>query len=467
MLRTLWSLFVLVGAVLVLVWIADRPGDVSLQWLGFRVESSFALLAAAVGVLAIITALTYRLWLALRRAPSRVSEAWLGRRRQKGFQALTRGMVAVAAGDAEEARRSVKRAEVLLNDPPLTLLLAAQAAQLEGDDTAAAGFFRAMADQQETEFLGVRGLLTQAIKRGDAAEALNLARRAYRLRPKSAWVADNLHQLQARNGNWLDAQVTTEEQVRNGLISRDNGRRRKAVLALQQGLENRRQGDLEAATRLFKSAANSAPGLIPAVAAFADSLVADGKPKRARELIEKTWPMSPHPDLLKHYWAALGDSNDGLTQALVQMKATERLVKANRDHPESRIGLARAALAARLWGEARTHLGALTGGEGVTEAYNQEARVCRLWAELEDAEHADADAARRWLSLASHAETDPTWVCGGCGNAVDEWSAICGNCGAFDSFTWRKPPHVASLPELAPALDGDVSLPALIETKAD
>jgi len=467
MLRTLWSLFILVGAVLALAWIADQPGDASLQWQGFRVESSFALLAVVVGVLAIVTALAYRLWLALRRAPGQVSDAWLGRRRHKGFQALTRGMVAVAAGDAEEARRSVKRAEVLLNDPPLTLLLSAQTAQLEGNDTSAAGFFRAMAEQQETEFLGVRGLLTQAIKRGDAAEALNLARRAYRLRPKSAWVADNLIQLQARNGNWLDAQVTSEEQVRNGLISRDNGRRRKAVLTLEQGLEKRRQGDLVAAAQLFKSAANLAPGLIPAVATFADTLVAAGKDKRARELIEKTWLMSPHPKLLKLYWAALGNSGDGPAQALAQMKATEHLVKANRDHSESHIALARAALAARLWGEARTHIGALSCSEGgVTKAYNHEARVCRLWAELEDAEHAAA-ASLQWLSLASHAETDPTWVCDGCGNAVDDWSAICGNCRAFDGFTWRKPPQVAGLNKPSLASDGTANLQVLIETEAD
>ena len=49
-----------------------------------------------------------------------------------------------------------------------------------------------MMEQPETEFLGLRGLLTQAIKRGDKGEALDLARRAYRLKPKSAWVAANI-----------------------------------------------------------------------------------------------------------------------------------------------------------------------------------------------------------------------------------------------------------------------------------
>ena len=59
------------------------------------------------------------------------------RRRRAGYRALTQGMVAVAAGDPQEARRFARSADALLADPPLTLLLSAQAAQLDGDETAA------------------------------------------------------------------------------------------------------------------------------------------------------------------------------------------------------------------------------------------------------------------------------------------------------------------------------------------
>ena len=46
--------------------------------------------------------------------------------------------------------------------------LAAQAAQLNGDELAARKYFTAMLDRPETRFLGLRGLLTQALKTGDA-----------------------------------------------------------------------------------------------------------------------------------------------------------------------------------------------------------------------------------------------------------------------------------------------------------
>src|SRR5262249_1991532 len=74
-------------------------------------------------------------------------------------------------GGCGEAKRQAKIANNLLNDPPLTLLLAAQTAQLGGDEDAARRYFTAMLEKPETAFLGLRGLLMQAMKAGDRAEA--------------------------------------------------------------------------------------------------------------------------------------------------------------------------------------------------------------------------------------------------------------------------------------------------------
>ena len=48
---------------------------------------------------------------------------------------------------------------------------------------------------------------------------------------------------------------------------------------------------------------------------------------------------------------------------------------------------------------------------------------------------------------ASNAAADPAWVCDHCGNTVSEWSVVCGKCESFDSFRWRTPPSIVSLPE--------------------
>ena len=54
-------------------------------------------------------------------------------------------------------------------------------------------------------------------------------------------------------------------------------------------------------------------------------------------------------------------------------------------------------------------------------------------------------AAREWLVRAANADPDPLWVCQDCGDAADTWSALCGACGSFDKFQWRRPSRVPGL----------------------
>lgn len=438
MLRAMRYAVVLALLVAAAVWLAEQPGAVTLVWRGYRLDTSVSILVFAVAVIAAIAALVYRFWRFLRHAPATVTQAWRDRRRRHGYEALTRGMVAVAAGDAEEARRQVRRAEGLLNEPPLTLLLSAQAAQLAGDDRAAAAFFESMTKRPETEFLGLRGLLTQALRRGDTVEALALARRAFRLRPKGEWVATQLFDLEVSAHRWLDARATTEDALTHDHLTKDQARGRHAVLACQMGRDAGRRGDREEALRLAREAYGLDAGLVPAALELARLLVEDGKHRKAAKIIEETWRRSPHPDLVALYWRAREAE-----AALARVKASERLAAVRPEHRESALAIASAALPAQLWGEARKHLEQAAGADAP-------ARVYRMLAELEEAGHGDLARAREWLMQASLADPDPAWVCRTCGNATADWSAVCGKCGTFDGFGWAAPSHAARL-ESAPS----------------
>lgn len=433
MIRSIWFIGLLAAIVAVALWFADRPGAVILEWQGWRVDTSVAVLAALVALVSTLVAALYRAWLALRSAPRRLARARRDSRRRRGYLALTRGMVAVAAGDASEARKQVKRAEVLLGDPPLTMLLSAQASQLNGDEGAAERFFAAMLVRPETEFLGVRGLLTQAMKRDQSGKALELAQRAHGLRPESAWVTEILCRLQVRQGQWSAARRTLEKCVKAGIVTAAAGRHQAAVLDTELGREARRKGDAKEALRLSRKAVEQEPGFAPAVVDLASLLLEIEKPGRAEAVIDEAWAAAPHPDMLEPWFAArrAGD-------ALARAQEAQRLARRNPDHAESHMALAGTALEARLWGEARKHLKAAGG-----DAPN--ARVCRMMAEVEEAEHGDTAAARDWLMKATSADPAPSWVCGECGATAAAWSALCGNCDAFATLSWRTPPHVSVL----------------------
>ena len=388
MTRAIWFLIKLAIVVALAIYLVEHPGAVTIDWLGFVINTSFAMLLLVVVVLVGIAALAYRLWRGIRGAPGAFGRARSARKRERGYRALTRGMVAVAAGDAAGARRFAREADTMLRDPPLTMLLSAQAAQLNGDEKAAERYFHTMLDMPETAFLGVRGLLTQSIREGNQAEALQLARRAKSLQPQTPWVLTTLFDLETRAAQWGRAEQTLQDAVKAGAVSADRGRHHRAALLLERSYEAELEGHHDAALSHATAAAKLEPAFPPAASRLARLLARTGKHKKGAKVIEKAWSTRPHPELAEAYRDISPD-----TDPLAQVKRFERLQSLAPDSLDGHVALARAAMAAKLWGEARNHLSKAL-------AQRPSDRVYRLLAELAEAEHGDIAAARDWLAKA-------------------------------------------------------------------
>jgi HemY protein len=422
----------LIGAVA--IWFVEHPGRVRFDWQGWRIDTSVGVVVLAVALLALAIALTLRFRHWLVHAPAEWRRRREARRRARGYEALSRGMVAVAAGDPADARRYARRADVLLHDPPLTMLLSAQAAQLEGDDGAAERYFTLMQKAPETEFLGLRGLLTQALRKDDRARARALAERAYELRPASPWLVDALYELRAESGDWLAAGALIQDAERHRVLEAGEARHRRAVVTTERAAKAAAAGEAEEARRLAKQAIKLEPGLVPATVILARALLQMGKRRRALAALESAWAETPHPDLAR----ALGELDQN-PDPIQRLKELERFVASRAEHPESHFALAGAALAAELWGEARRHLKAIWDSAGVTP------RLCRLMARLETEEHGNLAEARAWLERVSAGEPDPAWVCDACGAAAAVWSGRCAHCGRIGQVSWKQPPRVATM----------------------
>ncbi|MCG8692268.1 MAG: hypothetical protein MI806_13755, partial [Minwuiales bacterium] len=264
MLRLLLSFALIAAFAAGAAWMADRPGSVVIDWADYRIETSAGIAVVVVLLFALIVAVLYRAWRWLRRAPSELGEARQQVRLRRGHRALSLGMVAVAAGDKREALRQANRAASLLDEPPLTMLLSAQAAQLAGDTAAAETQFRAMLDRPDTEFLGIRGLLSLAGRDGDRQAALQLARRATELRPDMPWVTEISFELQAEAGNWREAEAALNRADKKKQFPAEVVRRHRAVLRYAQALEAERADRIKDAQNLAKAASDLAPDLVPA-----------------------------------------------------------------------------------------------------------------------------------------------------------------------------------------------------------
>ncbi len=441
MIRLLWTLLKIGLVVAAAVWLAQMRGDVEIRLGDFIVEAPAGAPLVALLFIVLLAAFVYRLWLALRRAPQAMRFGRAGRRRERGYRALSLGMVAVAAGAGDEAKRRAREADRLLDGAPLTLLLAAQAAQLDGDDDAARRFFQAMVDEPETSLLGLRGLMAQADRAGDRAGALAIAARAQKERPGTPWVLEALFDLRTADGDWDGASAALEALAGRKLVRGEDLRRRRAVVAVERARLAEERGDKAAALSQARAAWKLEPALPAAAAQMVRLEGAAGHGSRAEKIFRDGWTKAPHPMLaeaLEALWSRLTPA--------VRFTQGQRLLKGDAAQPETRALLADLALAAGQQAEARRLVEPLAG-EGAP------ARFCRQMAGIALAD-GDMDGARAWLARARLAPGDPAWFCRACGAMSAEWRGACPECGVFDSLEWRPP---------APPAPGQAAAIAAIE----
>ncbi|MEP6146153.1 MAG: heme biosynthesis HemY N-terminal domain-containing protein [Nisaea sp.] len=453
MLKFCFGLIVLIGAItFAAIQLADNPGRISIDWLGYHIDTYFgvALLAMLVGLWLLL--FVFRLFRGIVGLPGGFFDRRATRRRDEGVSALSLGMAAISAGDAEEARKQARKAEKLLNDPAKTRLLSAQAAALGGDSEAAGRYFDALTENPETRFVGLVGKLRQALEAGDRDEALPLARRARDLRPDSGFVARTLFTLETGAEDWDGAQKTLFDAVRRDLIPEDEAKHYRVAIDMERARLQQEAGDLGGAADFALRVLAVEPSFPPAVQIAVEAEQGKGRDRKAQRLLEDAWSASPHPALAKLY-AGLWPNDDPAER----LKRIQKLTGGQADSLAGRLAVAEAAIAAELWGVARSALDAIPEAE-------RSAGVFRLLAYMAQAEHRDAAQARGFLERAGNAPADPAWTCSDCGATSGNWTVSCGNCGHFATLTWKQPPRVSAL--VAPPETDIVPAPTLIETSA-
>ncbi|MBS0561958.1 MAG: heme biosynthesis protein HemY [Proteobacteria bacterium] len=417
------ALLILLGACLVVAaaWgIHSLPGTVSADIGPYSFTASSPVAATLLVVLFVLIYVIGRLLGFLLFMPRRLRR-WQDRRnRRYGDLAVTRALVALAAGESGDARREAGRARRLLGDTPQALLLAAEAGHLAGREDEAEAAFRALARQPDAAFLGLRGLLRQAVAREDWTAAAAIARQAESAHPAAAWLRQERSALALRTGNWIDAV---------GLADADAPK--AALAAAASGQAGNGVQRLHLARQAWKE-----DRTLPAAAiAYAVALRADGRSARALAVLRESWERAPHPDIAACYLQPL---HDGASR----LDAAKRLTKHNPTNVESRLVLARTSLEAGKLDDARFHADAARN-----TGLNQQ-RLWRLMADIADAEGGDSEAgriARRdAMRLAATAEPDPVWHCTACGTPHATWHPVCPACGKPATLRWGAPTAILS-----------------------
>jgi HemY protein len=434
MFRIILFLVLIALAALGATWVADQTGTIVMSWDVWRIEATVPAFILGLGLLVVAAVLVWSVVRGLWLAPKRMRRARQERRNARGREAVTRGLLAIGQGDAAAARSHARAARRLVSRDPLTLLLHAQSAQLDGNADRAQRAFRAMAERADTRLLGLRGLFIEAQRADDRAAAVAIAEEALKVSPSSMWASQAALGYRCARADWTGALAILDKNVASGLIDKALYRRQRGVLLTARALELE-QSDRDASRTSVMEAVKFAPTLVPAVVLASRYLSEANQMRRAMRMIETAWLAQPHPDLADAYaHVTPGDS------ARERLARVETLAEKTPGHPEGAMAIARAAIDASEFARARAAL------EPLIAAPTQ--RVAMLMAEIEHNEHGDSGRARAWTLRAVRALHDPVWTADG--YVSDHWRPVSPVTGRLDAFQWQTP--LAALPSSRPAL---------------
>jgi len=451
MIRTLLFLVSVAFIAYGVVFVADRPGDVTITWMGYHIETSVMVAAFAIIVLAFVVMLLWSIVRAILHSPEHVSLFFRHRRAAKGYLAVSRGLIAIGAGDLRAARAAANEAARLSPGDPLALLLIAQSAQMAGDRSAAENAFRVMTQRDETRLLGLRGLYIEAQRRNDPDAARLAVEEAARVEPAVAWAGQAVLDYRCTAADWAGALDALDRMKRT--LEKPDYRRKRAVLlaARAQALEDI---DRDTSRALVLESVKLASDLVPAAALAGRRLAESGEPRKARKILEAAWTANPHPDIAESYAnLRLGDS------ARERLARMQKLADKVPGQLEGALAVARAALDAREFATARAALAPYLSAPT--------RRVATLMADIEESERGDEGRVREWMTRAMRASGDPVWTADGV--VSDRWLPVSPN-GRLDGFEWRVPLAEIGVSrpviEVAPPVVEPIQI-ALAETKPE
>lgn len=409
-------------------WMADRPGIVTLDWQGYRIQASLLVTVVALGALMVSSVFVWGFLRFIWKSPTLVGRFMERRRRDRGFDALSQGLLALGAGDTMHARKfGYKADKLLLGNEPAAKLLLAQTSQLEGNHTESRKRFEEMLEDNRSMAVGLHGLYIEAEREQEPAAARHFAEEAFNLVPGLKWAGNAVLGYQAVSGDWEEAISTLERNYASNMIDKKILRRHKAVLLTARALELESE-DPDRAKKMAVEAHGLAPSLVPAAIVAARLRTRAGEIRRASKILETTWKADPHPDIAEAYaHVRPGDS------VLDRLNRVKTLASLRSYSSEGAIAVAIAAIEAKHYDEAREQLKRVLRSEPSQRAF-------LLMADLEEREHGDQGRIREWLSRAVRAPQDKVWIADGVVSA--NWAPVSPKTGRVDAYEWAVPESV-------------------------
>ncbi len=447
MIRTLLTLAKISIVLAAVIWVAEHPGRIKIEWLDYTLDFHIGFFLIALFVLLALGIILFAFTKGILDFPKTFARYKMITAKDKGLKAFATGLSAIAAGDVKGAARQAYRTQKFLDDGnPLSLLLKAQVARLNGDEAGASRAFIELMKDKNAGFMGVRGLLQNALERGDYDGALELGRKALKDYPRQGWILNIVYDLELKARNWAGAGKILVRAQKAGAITREKALSDRVAILLAQGLEYKNSGDNKAYMRALQKAYRIDTSFLPTALWKADAHIENGQYRAAVRTIEKAWKCAPHPELTQLWAKACRPPKNNNTMARVRW--FEKLLKLDPQSVEGLQAMASIMTQEQLWGDARRYL-------EMAEKIRPNVHLYKLWAKLEEKATGNEMAVCAWLEKAADAPREKVWICSETGRVYDEWVPVSDQ-GLFNTIIWDFPqgrnfalPHIGSTRQIA------------------
>ena len=433
MLQALWTLLKLLVIAGIVIFLMEQDGVLSIEWKDYVISIHLGI--ALVSILLFLTILLFfhKIVFHLFAMPEIFRSYWQEKSLRKSHLSLTKSLVALAAGDHKHAAYHAYRAQKLLPDQydsGVAIFLEAQAARFLGQHERATKKFNDLLENRDSAFLGIRGLMQTEIENKNQERALEMAYSADRLHPKQPWILKTIYDLEIQTYKWNIVLGTLKKLEKLKAIPREEIKSDRKTIYVMLADQALGKEDISTAKTYLKKALSIDPGFIPASTRLIRLAIEADQTRKARVLTERTWKVSPHPDLIK-FWDLLAPENTP-SKPTARLAWYQRLIEINSNAVEGQLAVAQIALDDGLWGEARTYI-------SKAEQLDNHTGVFLAWAELERLSTRNEEAVLAWMKKAQKAKQGKRWVCQNTNHIYDAWFAIAEPYGFFNTIEWSYP----------------------------
>lgn len=424
MIKIIWNAFLLGVIALAAAWLSNNPGSLKLEWIGYSVQTS---VAVVIGSIVVIYAVFYAFLAKPILLLSQKISFWLGadKRAQKiaktkinkeidRYTLLGKGLTALAAGDipaAEKLSGQIKKS--FADDETKITVFQAQLAEAKNNTAEAMRLYTTLSEQPETHLLGMRGKIRLYRLTGNLSKALELCTQLLAVKNPPSWVLSEAFELQIQEKQWTPAILTLEKAYKQNLFDKLTAKRLKASVLLEQAFGTTDELERE---KLIRQAHDTDETFVRAAIQTAELDVRAGEIKKARRLLQKLWRISPSWAVYEVYLTLTAKESP-----IEAVKDVEELMAENPKTAINDLIFADCSLKARLWGQAKTAVNKYL-------VSHPDSKRALMIAEEIAAYNQDEKAAQEYRTKASEVPNEMPYYCEVCHTSFEKDHTTCPVC---------------------------------------